>query len=101
MGDDANLSPAGLQRPRQASAVSRLSGSRVPKPSSINNDSTWVSLLDKEASPKARASDTRKLSPPEERLHAADLVAHIQIDSLQRQIGSGNSLQPVYRVPVH
>ena len=65
VGDDPDLATGRLQESRLASARSRLSGSRVPKPSSMNSDSTWVWRDDRLDRASASASDTRKLSPPE------------------------------------
>ncbi|MCY1314617.1 hypothetical protein D9M70_652860 [compost metagenome] len=46
-------------------ASCRDSGSRLPKPSSINSDSMRRVLDAIDARPKARARDTRKVSPPD------------------------------------
>jgi hypothetical protein len=43
----------------------RVSASRLPKPSSMNSDSTLTLCDDSEARPSASASDTRKDSPPD------------------------------------
>jgi len=61
--DNATFLPKACRVSRLAMAMSRVSGSRLPKPSSINRDSTWVLLEDSDANPKASARDTRKLSP--------------------------------------
>ena len=50
---------------RTAIADSRDSGSRLPNPSSTNSDSTATSSEAREARPRASASDTRKVSPPD------------------------------------
>lgn len=65
MGNHPYLTPLHLQ-PLQASiAMRRVSISSDPKPSSINNDSTFIRLEDKEDKPNAKARDTKKDSPPE------------------------------------
>jgi hypothetical protein len=45
--------------------VVRVIKSKEPNPSSINNDSTFTVLEDKEESPSARASEMIKDYPPD------------------------------------
>ncbi|MNP71543.1 hypothetical protein D3C76_1679430 [compost metagenome] len=46
-------------------ASCRDSGSRLPKPSSMNSDSIFSVLDAIDARPRASASETRKVSPPD------------------------------------
>lgn len=59
------LRPCICNRSKASIAMRRVSISNDPKPSSINSDSTFIRLEDKEDKPNAKARDTKKDSPPE------------------------------------